>query len=68
MSWKDLEHREELSVPNLAGHGFRHGAGLLGAGLRRHEEEHGHFSEAELAEARSKIFGATGTSTDADAA
>ena len=41
---------------------------LLGDDLRRHEEEHGPFSEVELAEARSKIFGATGSSKDADAA
>ncbi|WP_069171765.1 type II toxin-antitoxin system CcdA family antitoxin [Streptomyces griseus] len=41
---------------------------LLGDDLRRHEEEHGHFSDEELAEARSKIFGAVDSSTDADAA
>lgn len=32
---------------------------LLGADLRRHQEEHGTFSEEELAEARSRIFGTT---------
>ncbi|GHH39065.1 type II toxin-antitoxin system CcdA family antitoxin [Streptomyces candidus] len=30
---------------------------LLGDDLRRHEEEHGSFTEEELAEAHSKIFG-----------
>lgn len=33
---------------------------LLGDDLRRHEEAHGGFSDEELAEARSKIFGAAG--------
>ncbi|MEU9533296.1 hypothetical protein AB0D00_13370 [Streptomyces sp. NPDC048213] len=41
---------------------------LLGDDLRRHEEEHGPFSEEELAEARGKIFGPAGTSEGADAA
>ncbi|MDX3850256.1 hypothetical protein [Streptomyces sp. AK02-01A] len=41
---------------------------LLGDDLRRHEEEHGTFSGKELAEARSKIFGAAGPAKDADAA
>ncbi|MEU6441476.1 hypothetical protein [Streptomyces sp. NPDC047046] len=41
---------------------------LLGEDLRRHEEEHGPFSDKELAEARAKIFGSASTSTDADAA
>lgn len=41
---------------------------LLGEDLRRHEEEHGPFSDEELAEARAKIFGSAGTSTGADAA
>ncbi len=41
---------------------------LLGDDLRRHEEEHGPFSDEELAEARAKIFGSDGTSTGADAA
>ncbi|MGV9554800.1 hypothetical protein [Streptomyces sp. NPDC003401] len=41
---------------------------LLGDDLRRHEEEHGGFSDEELAEAHSKIFGATGSSEGADAA
>lgn len=41
---------------------------LLGDDLRRHEAEHGTFSDEELAEARAKIFGSTGTSTGADAA
>ncbi|MFG2557596.1 hypothetical protein [Streptomyces sp. NPDC048496] len=41
---------------------------LLGDDLRHHEEEHGSFSDEELAEARSKIFSAAGTSKDADAA
>ncbi|MET8324808.1 type II toxin-antitoxin system CcdA family antitoxin [Streptomyces sp. NPDC005181] len=41
---------------------------LLGDDLRRHEEEHGSFGNEELAEARSKIFDAAGTSKDADAA
>lgn len=41
---------------------------LLGDDLRRHEEEHGGFSDEELAEAHSKIFGATGSPKSADAA
>jgi post-segregation antitoxin (ccd killing protein) len=41
---------------------------LLGDDLRRHEEEYGSFGTEELAEARSKIFGAVGTSEDADVA
>ncbi|MEU9927618.1 MULTISPECIES: type II toxin-antitoxin system CcdA family antitoxin [Streptomyces] len=41
---------------------------LLGDDLRRHEEEHGSFTEEELAEAHSKISGAVGTSKNADAA
>lgn len=41
---------------------------LLGDDLRRHEEEHGPFSDEELAEARAKIFGSAGTATGADAA
>lgn len=41
---------------------------LLGDDLRRHEEEHGSFTEEELAEAHSKIFGSAGTSKNADAA
>lgn len=41
---------------------------LLGDDLRRHEEEHGPFSDEELAEARAKIFGSAGTSTGVDAA
>ncbi|WP_168713590.1 hypothetical protein [Streptomyces sp. A0642] len=41
---------------------------LLGDGLRRHEEEHGQFSDEELTEARAKIFGSANSSKDADAA
>ncbi len=41
---------------------------LLGADLRRYEEEHGPFSDEELAEARAKIFGSSLTSTGVDAA
>ncbi|MFF6907263.1 hypothetical protein ACFY9Q_15105 [Streptomyces sp. NPDC012389] len=41
---------------------------LLGDALRRHEEEHGQFSDEELAEARAKIFGSAGPSQAADAA
>ncbi|MFB8069505.1 MULTISPECIES: type II toxin-antitoxin system CcdA family antitoxin [Streptomyces] len=41
---------------------------LLGDDLHRYEEEHGPFSDEELAEARAKIFGPAGTSTGADAA
>ncbi|WP_217167230.1 type II toxin-antitoxin system CcdA family antitoxin [Streptomyces sp. AC512_CC834] len=41
---------------------------LLGDDLRRHEEEHGNFSDEELAEAHAKIFGTTGSAKDADAA
>ncbi|WP_406100456.1 hypothetical protein [Streptomyces sp. NBC_01013] len=41
---------------------------LLGDDLRRHEEEHGDFSDEELAEARARIFGSAGSSKDADAA
>ncbi|WP_097867175.1 type II toxin-antitoxin system CcdA family antitoxin [Streptomyces sp. rh34] len=41
---------------------------LLGDDLRRHEEEHGPFTDEELAEAHGKIFDPTSPSTDADAA
>ncbi|MEV0281220.1 type II toxin-antitoxin system CcdA family antitoxin [Streptomyces sp. NPDC050610] len=41
---------------------------LLGEGLRRHEEEHGRFSDQELAEARAKIFGTAGSAKDVDTA
>ncbi|MFI7324695.1 hypothetical protein ACIBQ3_08435 [Streptomyces rubiginosohelvolus] len=41
---------------------------LLGDDLRRHEEEHGPFTDEELAEARGKIFGPADTSEGADAA
>ncbi|MFI1186497.1 hypothetical protein [Streptomyces californicus] len=41
---------------------------LLGDDLRRHEEEHGGFSDEELAEAHSKIFGAADSPKGADTA
>ncbi|MEU9088673.1 hypothetical protein [Streptomyces sp. NPDC048428] len=41
---------------------------LVGEDLRRHAEERGQFSDEELAEARSKILGAAGSSKNADAA
>ncbi|MFF4765094.1 type II toxin-antitoxin system CcdA family antitoxin [Streptomyces sp. NEAU-H3] len=41
---------------------------LLGEDLHRYEEEHGHLSDKELADARSKIFGTAGSSNEADAA
>ncbi|NEC87848.1 hypothetical protein [Streptomyces sp. SID12501] len=41
---------------------------LLGADLLRHEEEHGEFAEEELAEACSRIFGATGADGSVSAA
>ncbi|MFC9858132.1 MULTISPECIES: type II toxin-antitoxin system CcdA family antitoxin [unclassified Streptomyces] len=41
---------------------------LLGDDLHRHEEDHGPFTDEELAEARSKIFGAVASPKDADAA
>ncbi|GAA3488556.1 type II toxin-antitoxin system CcdA family antitoxin [Streptomyces cremeus] len=41
---------------------------LLGDDLRRHEEEHGSFTEEELAEAHSKIFGDVGTDKRSSAA
>ncbi|MET7678175.1 type II toxin-antitoxin system CcdA family antitoxin [Streptomyces seoulensis] len=41
---------------------------LLGEDLRRHEEEHGPFSDDELAEAHAKIFGHGGSAKGADAA
>jgi post-segregation antitoxin (ccd killing protein) len=41
---------------------------LLGADLRSYEDEHGAFSEEELAEARARIAGATGTTGGASAA
>lgn len=47
------------------------GRALLGDDLRRHEEEHGSFSDEDLAEARAKISGTAGTAgsaKDADAA
>ncbi|WP_326766447.1 type II toxin-antitoxin system CcdA family antitoxin [Streptomyces sp. NBC_01591] len=39
---------------------------LLGGDLRRHEEEHGGFSDEELTEAQSKISGAAASSKDAE--
>ncbi|MEU3227435.1 type II toxin-antitoxin system CcdA family antitoxin [Streptomyces sp. NPDC006976] len=41
---------------------------LLGDDLRRHEEEHGSFSDEELTEARTRIFGTTDPSKSANAA
>lgn len=41
---------------------------LLGDDLRRHEEEHGPFTDEELAGARGRIFGAGSSSKGADAA
>ncbi|WP_098894552.1 hypothetical protein [Streptomyces sp. t99] len=41
---------------------------LLCDDLRRHKEEHGPFTDEELAEAHGKIFGSTSPSTGADAA
>jgi post-segregation antitoxin (ccd killing protein) len=41
---------------------------LLGADLRSHEEEHGAFSEEEVAEARERIFGTAETAGGASAA
>ncbi|MBD2832716.1 hypothetical protein AB0K64_03985 [Streptomyces sp. NPDC053741] len=38
---------------------------LLGDDLRRHEAEHGPFSDEELAEAGAKIFGSRGASNSA---
>ncbi len=41
---------------------------LLGADLQREQEEHGAFTEEELTEALSRIFGTTGTGGSAGAA
>lgn len=41
---------------------------LLGADLQRYQDEHGAFTEEELAEARSRIFGAAGEDGPARAA
>ncbi|SOD65805.1 hypothetical protein SAMN06297387_12358 [Streptomyces zhaozhouensis] len=41
---------------------------LLGEDLRRYEEEHGAFSEAEMDAARERIFGDAGVGSGADAA
>ncbi|MFJ2259530.1 hypothetical protein ACIOKD_14515 [Streptomyces sp. NPDC087844] len=41
---------------------------LLGDDLRRHEEEHGKYSDEEMAEARSKIFGVLAPSKNTDGA
>ncbi|MEU5609476.1 hypothetical protein ACI2L4_27635 [Streptomyces sparsogenes] len=41
---------------------------LLGEDLRRHQEEHGAFTDEELADAHSKIFGAAGAVDHTDAA
>jgi hypothetical protein len=41
---------------------------LLGADLVRHQEEHGAFTDEELAEARTKILGNPGTTHRTDAA
>ncbi|WP_063735041.1 hypothetical protein [Streptomyces sp. RTd22] len=41
---------------------------LLGEDLRRHQEEHGEFTDEELAEARAKILGSAGQAHHPDAA
>ncbi|MFJ6806081.1 hypothetical protein ACIQRK_08570 [Streptomyces anulatus] len=41
---------------------------LLGEDLRRHEEDHGRFSDDELLEAGAKIFGTVGSTQDSNAA
>ncbi|UQA94223.1 hypothetical protein [Streptomyces halobius] len=41
---------------------------LLGADLRSHTDEHGAFTEEELNEARTRIFGATQAAHDTSAA
>ncbi|SPL93573.1 unnamed protein product [[Actinomadura] parvosata subsp. kistnae] len=41
---------------------------LLGADLLRYQQEHGEFTEEELAQARSRIFGAPDTSGSSSAA
>ncbi|MFC4014463.1 hypothetical protein ACFOY2_45080 [Nonomuraea purpurea] len=41
---------------------------LLGADLLRYQEEHGEFTEEELAQAHSRIFGAAGLDGSAGAA
>jgi post-segregation antitoxin (ccd killing protein) len=41
---------------------------LLAADLLRHQEEHGEFTDEELAEARDRIFGAAGSGGSASAA
>jgi post-segregation antitoxin (ccd killing protein) len=41
---------------------------LLGEDLRRHQEEHGAFTDEELAEAHSKIFGTASAVDHTDAA
>jgi post-segregation antitoxin (ccd killing protein) len=41
---------------------------LLGDDLRRHQEEHGAFTDEELAEARTKILGSAGSANRTDAA
>lgn len=41
---------------------------LLGVDLRDHEDEHGGFSDEELAEARAHVFGATDAASGASGA
>ena len=41
---------------------------LLGEELRRYEEQHGVFTEEELAAAQARIFGSAGSANAADAA
>ncbi|MFD0272284.1 hypothetical protein ACFVHB_00050 [Kitasatospora sp. NPDC127111] len=41
---------------------------LLGEDLRRYQEEHGAFTEEELAQARAEIFGSEGPGRPANAA
>ncbi|WP_329135661.1 hypothetical protein [Streptomyces sp. NBC_00670] len=48
-------------VAEAVGRQIRHQ--LLGADLLRHQEEHGAFTEEELSQARSRLFG---TAADAD--
>lgn len=53
-------------VAEAVGRQLRHH--LLGADLLRHQEEHGEFTEEELAQAHSRIFGAADPGGPASAA
>ncbi|MFB8140745.1 nucleotidyl transferase AbiEii/AbiGii toxin family protein [Streptomyces parvus] len=61
---RKLTHNVSGYVAEAVARQIRHQ--LLGNDLRRHEEEHGPFSDEELAEARAKMFGSADSPKGAD--